>query len=210
MAAGSTRLRPRHRHPDVVIIGDSLTAGAHASDRRRAYPALTLDALRLGAEGSRTSRVIGLSGGRVADLAERRLAPARRLVVVEAGTNDWLGYVRSGGWSPTPLEQFGHSYGRLLDRMLGPEVVLICLGIWGPRAGQSEAGGAVEDYDAVIADECHRRGGRFLALAGIHDDASCRGPAGRSTPFGTSDEMHPNDHGHRRLAELVLAAYETS
>jgi lysophospholipase L1-like esterase len=207
MTGVSTWFPPRQRHPDVVVIGDSLTAGAHASDRRRAYPALTLDALKLGAPGYRTSRVVGLSGGRVADLMERRLAPAHRLVVVEVGTNDWLGYVREGEWSPTPLEQFGHGYGRLLDRPLGPGAMLVCLGIWGPKAGQSEAGGVVDDYDAVIADECHRRGGTFVALADVHDDASCRGPAGRSTPFGTSDEMHPNDHGHRRLAELVLAAY---
>jgi lysophospholipase L1-like esterase len=208
MAAVSNWLRWRERHPDVVIIGDSLTAGSHASDRLHAYPALTLNALRRGAQNHRTARVVGVSGGRVADLMERRVAPARRLVVVEVGTNDWLGYVREGSWSPTPLEQFGHAYGRLLERLLAPGALLVCLGIWVPKAGQSEAGGVVEDYDAIIADECRRRGGRFRALAGVHDDASCRGPAGLSTPFGTSDEMHPNDHGHRRLAELVLAARE--
>jgi lysophospholipase L1-like esterase len=205
-AVVSNWLLPRLPRPDVIVVGDSLTAGAHASKRERAYPALTLQALRLGARGYRTSRVVGLPGGRVADLADLQVAPARRLVAVEVGTNDWLGYVREGPWSPTPLDQFASAYRRLLANLVSPGTALVCLGIWGPRAGRSEAGSLLADYDAVIDRECHRRGGRFLALADVHDDASCRGPAGRHTFLGTSDVMHPNDHGHRWLAELVIAA----
>jgi lysophospholipase L1-like esterase len=150
--------------------------------------------------------VVGVPGARVADLADLRLAAAHRLLIVELGTNDWLGYVMEGPWSSTPLEQFSPRYERLLDRLLAPGAALVCLGIWGPRGGRSETGSVVDDYDAAIARECCLRGGRFFSLADLHDDDSLRGPAGRRTPFGISDEVHPNDRGHRRLAGIVLEA----
>jgi lysophospholipase L1-like esterase len=184
-------------------VGDSLTVGEHASQADRTYAARLARSL----PGSPlTVSVHAISGGRLDDLLRLPLAPGRRLVVVELGTNDWLGYLPRGPSRPTPPDRFAEAYGRLLDRVVGPAAALVCLGVWAPARGRGEAGGVAADYDAVIADACLRRGGSFVSLSAVYEDATARGPAGRRTPFGMADTMHPNDTGHRRIAELVLEA----
>lgn len=149
----------------------------------------------------------GLPGGRVEDLLRRRAPVGRRLVVVELGTNDWVGYRPRGPWRATPIAEFQASYARLLQRLVGRGApVLICMGVWGPSGGCSEVGAALDGFDRVIAAECEARGGRFVPLSAIHDGPDARGPAGRSTPLGVSDETHPNDRGHALIAGMVVAA----
>ncbi len=94
--------------------------------------------------------------------------------------------------------------------MTGPGAAGVCLGIWGPPEGRSDAGGVLAEYEAAIAAACRQRGGAFVPLAAVHADPAARGPAGRRTPFGLSDAAHPNDLGHRRIALLVLAAARLS
>jgi lysophospholipase L1-like esterase len=65
---------------------------------------------------------------------------------------------------------------------------LVCLGVWGPTAGCTPEGARLADYDAAIALQCRARGGAFVVLSHVSDDG------------------HPNDVGHRLVAELVLAA----
>jgi lysophospholipase L1-like esterase len=179
----------------------------HASDRRRSYPALVVASLTAAAGGPASAHVAGLPGGRVQDLLRRRPPVGRRLVVVELGTNDWVGYRPSGPWRATPLAEFRGLYARLVQRLVGRGTpMLICLGVWGPSGGCSEVGAALDGFDRVIAAECGARGGRFVPLSAIHDDPDARGPAGRSTPFGVSDETHSNDRGHALIAGLVAAA----
>jgi len=192
---------------DIVIVGDSLTAGEHASDRRRTYPALVIEALARAAGRAPSVRVVGLPGGRVADLLAQRPPPGRSMVVVECGTNDWIGYRPDAPWAATPIADFRDTYARLLELLVGAgEPLLICLGVWGGAAGRSEVGASLDDFDNVIASECAARGGRFAPLTAVHDDQTARGPAGRRTPFGVADDLHPNDRGHRHIAELVLDA----
>jgi lysophospholipase L1-like esterase len=179
----------------------------HASDPRRSYPALVVAALTAAGGGPASTHIAGLPGGRVEDLLRRRPPAGRRLVVVEVGTNDWVGYRPRGPWRATPIAEFRRSYARLVRRLVGRGTpMLICLGVWGPSGERSEVGAALDGFDRVIAAECGARGGRFVPLSAIHDDPDARGPAGRSTPFGVSDETHPNDQGHALIAGLVAAA----
>lgn len=194
------------RPPDVLVAGDSLTAGEHASDRRRAYAPLLLGSLPETLGRRVRTRVAGLSGARVADLLRRDLPAASHLVVVEVGTNDWQGYSASGPWKATPVERFDEEYGLLLDRLMAGHPTLVCLGVWGPSGGLSQVGARLNDYDDVIAAACAARRGAFVSLSPVYDDPGSRGPGGRPTPFGASDEEHPNDRGHARIAQLVSAA----
>ncbi|HXZ98775.1 MAG TPA: SGNH/GDSL hydrolase family protein [Candidatus Binatia bacterium] len=204
------------RSADVVIVGDSLTVGEHASERHRGYAPLVVDSLRAAVASTPLSvRVIGVSGSRVGDFARRALPSGKRLVVLELGTNDWLGYRRDAPWEVTPLAEFRSDYGRLLDRLLGRlEPALVCLGVWGPEGGRGGAvagpgggpGVRTEEFDRVIRAECSSRGGEFVPLAALRADPTTCGPAGRWTPFGISDEGHPNDRGHALIAAALLAA----
>jgi lysophospholipase L1-like esterase len=198
---------------DVLVVGDSLSVGEHASDLDRGYTACLTRALRGRPSDPPTVGIEAISGARLREFVERPLPPARRLVVVEIGTNDWLGYVPRGRWRPTPPEQFGADYARLLDRVTAGGAALVCLGIWGPADARAEADGRAEGgtelaaYDDAISDACQRRGGAFVALSPVYETPGSRGPAGRRTPWGISDTTHPNDEGHRMIADLVLAAY---
>ena len=204
---------------EVLVVGDSLCVGEHASERDRGCGARVLRALGgdpsgppSDASGPRSSGIQAISGARLRDFLERRLPPARRLVVVELGSNDWLGYVPLGRWRPTPLERFSADYARLLDRLTEAGALPVCLGIWGPADGGAEADGRAEGgvelaaYDGAISAACHRRGGAFVALSPVYETPGSRGPAGRRTPWGVSDTTHPNDLGHQMIADLVLAA----
>jgi lysophospholipase L1-like esterase len=206
MAVVSDWLRRRQRHPDIVVIGDSITAGYYASTRRRGYADVALDALALDAGDGLASRVTAVSGARVSDFLGRELPVASRVVVVEAGTNDWLGYQPDGPWRATSLDRFADGYRNLLDQVDdGRATAVVCLGIWGPPRGRSPVGARLEDYDAVISAACEAHGASFVQLSPVYDDPSSRGPARRPTPFGPSDKTHPNDRGHVRVAELVVA-----
>jgi lysophospholipase L1-like esterase len=203
---------------DVLVVGDSLSVGEHASGRDRGCGARLLRALAGDPSGPSGCGIQAISGARVRDLLERRAPPARRLVVVELGTNDWLGYVPLGRWRQTPLVRFAADYARLLDRLTHAGALPVCLGVWGPAdrglepGGRAEGDGRAEEgtglaaYDAAIAAACHRRGGAFVALSPVYDTPGSRGPAGQRTPWGVSDATHPNDEGHRMIADLVLAA----
>jgi lysophospholipase L1-like esterase len=197
---------------EVLVVGDSLCVGEHASDRDRGCGARLIQALGGDPSGPRSCGIQAISGARLRDFLKRPLPPARRRVVVELGSNDWLGYVPLGRWRPTPLERFGADYERLLDRLTEAGELPVCLGIWGPADGGAEADGRVEGgvalaaYDAAISAACHRRGGAFVALSPVYEMLGSRGPAGRRTPWGISDATHPNDLGHRMIADLVLAA----
>lgn len=196
----------------MLVVGDSLSVGEHASDLDRGYTACLTRALRGRPSDAPTAGIEAISGARLREFVERPLPPARRLVVVEIGTNDWLGYVPRGLWRPTPPEQFGADYARLLDRVMAGGAALVCLGIWGPADARAEADGAAAGaglaaYDDAISAACRTWGGAFAALSAVYDRPGTRGPTGRRTPWGISDATHPNDEGHRMIADLVVAAY---
>ena len=136
-----------------------------------------------------------------------RVPAVDRLVVAEIGTNDWLGYTPGGAWRATEAGAFRAAYRSLLERVCtATRPALVCLGIWGPSGGVSAGGGELDVYDAVIAGECRAFEGTFVPLCDIYDDRRTRGPAGDRSAHGVADDVHPNDSGHRVIADRVLAA----
>ena len=197
-------MKLRDTPTDVVFVGNSLTAGEHATDLDQTFVAR----IRAACFSPVVQvRVIGRPGARVSDLARLRISPARSIAVIEAGTNDWLGYMGTRPRRQTPLDEFRDGYRHVLHKALSLDgrARPICLGIWGPY---EPSGGIVSrlDYDEAIAAECLRADGVFVSLGGVFSDPACRGPAGRPTVFGVSDAAHPNDLGHARIASEVSAA----
>jgi lysophospholipase L1-like esterase len=113
------------------------------------------------------------------------------LAVVELGTND-------AGDDVSP-EIFAKQYSLILDRIrtTSPNSYLVCLSPWQPAAA----------YTTIIVSACTTRPrASYVDISRFFDAPGMRGPAGQTTPFGISDDFHPNDAGHRAIADAVLQA----
>lgn len=171
----------------MLVAGDSLAAGFFASEKDRGFTSLVADAvgrveMTTAAQAHQTLTTVAAITDVPDDLD---------LAVVELGTND-VGL-------PTPLPDFEQQYTGLLERIRAssPSAALVCLGTW-------TSDGAA--FDEVIARTCAARGGVYVGLADAFSTASYHGPAGRDTFAGAGDEFHPNDVGHRAIADGVLKA----
>lgn len=171
----------------MLVAGDSLTAGFFATTKDQGF--IRLAAADIGgvditgaAQAQQTLSTVAAVTDVPADVG---------VAVVELGTND-VGV-------PTPLADFEQQYANLLDRIrsTSPRAGLVCLGTW-------TADGAA--YDEAIARTCAARAGVYVSLAEKFANADFHGPAGRDTFAGAGDEFHPNDAGHRAIADAVLAA----
>jgi len=170
----------------VLITGDSLAAGFFATTQAQGFSALVADAL-----GPVEVTTVSRAHQTLTTVAGITEVPADLdLAVIELGTND-VGI-------PTPREDFDAQYHDLLARVrsTSPDAALVCLGTW---TGDGAA------YDEIIARLCADSGGRYIPLAGLFATADFHGPDGRDTFVGPGDDFHPNDAGHRAIADAVLA-----
>jgi acyl-CoA thioesterase-1 len=179
--------------PRLVVVGDSLAFGRFADTQAEAFPQLVATALH-----SRL-QVLAAPGVTTGQLGAQA-APARGdEIVVEAGTNDFL--------LQTPRRRFADDYRALLGKVTAasPGAKLVCLTIWMPKdiAAQQPAKIPPSFYDATIRRAC--RAGSVVDVSALADQSGMRGPAGRSTAFGTGDDFHPNSVGHAAIARLIEA-----
>ena len=73
----------------------------------------------------------------------------------------------------------------------------MCVGVWRPKKN-------AETFDTIIKDLCEVRGGVFVSISDLAEDASLKGPEGVATFGGLSDAFHPNDRGHRMIADRIM------
>lgn len=200
------RVRVPLRPPrvDLVFVGDSITVGHGASSADAGFAAHVVRSAPARGERARAA-IVGFSGGCVDDLLAVRLPRPRSVAIVELGTNDWLGYSRRGASAPTSAAAFRQRYVELLSRAVPVTSTarLVCLGLWGAGDHRNGLALAPADYDEIIEAACADRGGSYVSLSSLYRDPTCRGPAGVATPFGVSDDVHPNDRGHRHIAAIV-------
>ena len=176
----------------VSFVGDSIDLGFYATDPGLGFHALVVN------EWRNTGPVAdfpmkALVGGTARDVLKNSDLPDHQnLLVVELGTNDVVRVDR---------HDFRAEYATVLDRLQGnsPSAALVCLGAWRPKT----SGGI---FDLIIKDLCEIRGGVFVPLSDLAADQSLRGPANAVTFGGPSDDFHPNNEGHRKIADRVLAA----
>jgi len=187
--------RPKSGAVQAMFVGDSLTGGYFASDDSKRFRDLVTEAWRKGGDvETREAAIAHADTTKVDSITD--VPAGLNVAVVELGTNDV---------DKTSVADFSSHYGDLLDKVrdASPDTAIVCAGVWQPPA-------LAESYDDVIARECAKREGRFVPLAGIFDESDMRGPAGRPNARGTTDDFHPNDAGHRAIADALLAAVRLS
>jgi acyl-CoA thioesterase I len=148
----------------LVVVGDSLAAGRFADTQDEAFPQLAAQTVPAGGD----------------------------VVVVEAGTNDFIDH--------TARAQFTRDYRALLAKVTAasPGAKLVCLTMWIPAGAPTAS-----SYNATIRREC--RSGTVADISPIYTRPGMRGPAGRSTFLGPGDDFHPNSAGHAAIAQLIEA-----
>lgn len=183
---------PVDRPLRLMLAGDSLAKGQHATVEPNTFRVL----VEKGIQQHGQVEVSGLyfAGAKIRDILDRK-SPATGvdLAIIELGLND--------SFKDTPPTEFRASYAEYLDRLRreSPGVGLLCLGVWGDPIDKNVA------YDDAIKSECLAREGKFIELKQEYRRADIKGPAGLSLWQGTSDAGHPNDAGHRMIADYILA-----
>jgi acyl-CoA thioesterase-1 len=174
----------------LVVVGDSLAFGRFADTRDEAFPQRVAAAIHARLE------LLAAPGVTSAQLAAQALPGDGDVVVVEAGTNDFL--------YQTPRHRFADDYRALLAKVTAasPGAKLVCLTTWvPPDLPPAEIPAAF--YDATIRHACGV--GTVVDLSALAGQPGMRGPAGRSTFLGAGDDFHPNSAGHAAIARLIEA-----
>lgn len=191
--AVSANAHPAQR---LIFIGDSLTAGFFAHDPAHGYAALTASALHVRYSVQSQYGVTAMFTARKMQASKGLAVPAdTQEAVIELGTNDVFA-------SGETFTQFRTAYDYILTRVRhdAPQAKIVCLGTWRAPA----QGGR---FDEIIRSDCVRLvGGSYVGLSRFYLNATYRGPAGRVTAFGTSDDFHPNNAGHKAISTALLAA----
>jgi acyl-CoA thioesterase I len=173
----------------VAFIGDSLDFGLYASEPRSGFHQLMLDAWR--ATGPVVDTPLDSLGGTARNaLRNDRFPMNQDVILVELGTNDF---------DRVDHHAFRRDYDELIARLhaASPKAALVCVGIWRPAD-------AAQRFDTIIKDLCESRGGAFRRIGDLAEDDLLKGPSGAATFSGPSDNFHPNDRGHRAIADRML------
>jgi acyl-CoA thioesterase-1 len=183
----------------LLFVGASITVGYYASSLNHAYPELV--AAQLTAEGWPVDLDVEAQGGTIAHTADRwRLAVPSDVdvLVVQLATNDYL--------KSLPLVAYEGYYQDILRhlRAASPRARLLCLGGWDDPNRLNRLGVPASRYDAAAEAACVSQGGRYVDLSAIYLDPRNHGPRKWPTFLGPRDLFHPNDRGHRLLAQVVL------
>lgn len=200
-------LRAQAAEPVVVFFGDSLTAGLHASRPELTYRELLLDRLAATRDAGPAVTVIQNPIGLLDDAQARlpRVIGARpSLVFVELGHHELWTDARQ-------VELFEGRYADILDQLLatGAEVIPSTLAWLGypPETFPYDTALYLNGIIRRLAAE------RDLVVADLWSPTDRR-PGLISRPSSPSffapfsgDDLHPNDDGHRVMADAFWKAY---
>lgn len=188
---------PTDRPLSVLFAGDTLTGGYFASAQDKGFSQLIRASL---AQHGEVEEVRGPnSGGKVDTLGGIR-SPSGDLdlAVLQLGTIE-------AGQTMDPTE-FSKLYETMLRNLKArsPDLHIVCTSVW--QSSGANAGA----YDRIVQEQCESFDGRFVSLGTIFSDSRYRGPAGNPTWAGASDKFHPNDAGHKAIADTILARIKVS
>jgi acyl-CoA thioesterase I len=174
----------------VSFVGDSIDAGYYASDESLGFHGLVVGEWRKSGPVA-DYPMNHMIGGTAGDALRNPTYPKdQQLYVVELGTND----------APrVNYRELRTQYDTLLDRIRAssPDAALVCVGLWRPKKN-------ADTFDTIIKDLCEVRGGVFVRISDLAANDSLKGPAGVPAFGGLSDSFHPNDLGHKLIADRIL------
>lgn len=183
---------PKERPLRALFAGDTITGGHFASTKSKGFSKL------IGAELAKHGEVNEVrgpdKGGKVDTLGGLEYIPSDLdLAILQLGT------IEVG--EREDVAKFSEEYRTILRNLKArsPRAGIVCLSAW--QSSEINAGA----YDRVIREQCQVVGGQFVDLRSIFSDLRNRGPQGVKTWAGLSDRFHPNDDGHRAIADKVLA-----
>lgn len=173
------------------FIGDSLTYGLYATDAAFAFHQEMVQEWRR--ERPVDEYAVNTVGGTVAGTLSANDFPSdQHLYVIELGTNDA---------TRVDYSTFRSQYRELVERIRAssPDAEILCIGVWRPKK-------VADVFDTVIKDVCESHDGVFRSITDLSINPELKGPAGIPTFAGLSDTFHPNDTGHRMIADRMLDA----
>lgn len=190
---------PKDRPLSVFYAADSLSYGLFSTTEAAGYRPIVNAELRKHGEifeqrATKADDKVLFKAGNVTNIPESGVD----LAILELGTND-LGTNEVG--SRTEPDQFRKNYEDLISRVQrSANVQIICVGVWG------KAGPTISDpYDFAIEKVCTAHGGQYVDLTSTFEKNDTYGPKGAPSWVGApSDGFHPNDKGHRLIADLIL------
>jgi lysophospholipase L1-like esterase len=199
-AAAATPLR-------IAFLGDSLTIGLHASSPETMYRSLLLDRLEALHAESRAFAVFQDPYG-MTDDALARVDPLLDwdpdVVVLEIGHHEVFA-------PESEVALFEARYERLLGLLQGSGASVIAGTLaWLNYAPGSAEFATAQRLNATIRALCARRGIAVADLWGAtlnRSDYLSRLADSSFIPPFIGDDYHPNDAGHRALAEAFWTAY---
>ncbi len=189
---------PKDRPLSVFYAADSLSYSLFSSTEANGYRPLVNAELRkhgqiLEQRATKADPQALFKVGNVQDVPNSGVD----LAILELGTND-MGTADVA--SRTPIDQFHKDYVALVNNVRrSANVQVICVGAWGGR-GQT----ITDPYDFEIQKICEANGGKYVDLTDIYELKDTFGPKGTATWLGPADNFHPNDKGHRAIADLIL------
>jgi acyl-CoA thioesterase-1 len=181
---------PKGEALGVTFVGDSIDAGYYATDQSLGFHGLVVGEWRKGGPVA-DYPMTHMIGGTAGDALRNPEYPAdQQLYVVELGTNDA---------TRVNYREFRTQYDTLLDRIRSssPDAALMCIGLWRPKKN-------AYTFDTIIKDLCEVRGGVFVSISDLAANDSLKGPEGVATFAGLSDAFHPNNLGHKMIADRIL------
>jgi acyl-CoA thioesterase-1 len=183
---------PKDRPLSVFYAGDSLSYSLYSSVEANGYrPLVNAELSKSGpiseARATKADPKALFQVGNVENIPSSGVD----LAIIELGTNDV---------QKTEIGLFRTQYEALIAKVeRSTTVQIICLGAWGT------GGSLVTDpYDKVIQEVCEGHHRQYVDLTATYDQKDTYDPKGTQTWLGPSDGFHPNDKGHRAIADLIL------
>src|SRR5579862_2267443 len=176
----------------LEVIGDSISVGLYATQRSASFPRLLASAIH-GPLVSGYSKSGIDSPQMYAWLRQHTLARAN-IVIVEIGTND----------SSADFSRFQTDYPLMVPLIMSYNsgAILVCLGPWQPKTAFEET------IATTIQTVCSTNGGLYVSLFALYANNAYHGPANTPTWAGPSNWFHPNNAGHRAIAQAIEQALD--
>ncbi|PFN80580.1 GDSL family lipase [Bacillus sp. AFS076308] len=183
-------------------MGDSLTAGYTATKESNRYTAVLAQLIEEKLGYHFTQKGLYKAGSTLWQFGLPNYDIINKqnpdLITIEYGTND----LQNDNRHETPY-QFKYNLLLLLNKIQKDDRKIILVTTWN-RGGRSAT------YDQVIKEVGLQRNIPVADISSVWQNRTdTHGPAGLETPYGDSDDFHPNDKGHKEIAEIIFKQVKT-